>query len=183
MLWIISGPSSIGKSTFIRSDRSFAVTGLRPETPVLKPKNKPGLDPRLIGDTDCFVHYNILRPVSLFAKREATEGTTPERYRTRSTQFNTDPWWAELCERSGDKQAIVMVADRTTILNRASARPDYKIDYWQRLYSKLRVSEIYRAWCSELDRRRIPLVFVDATNMAYPTLDADAAFTIINRNS
>jgi hypothetical protein len=183
MLWIISGPSSVGKSTFIRSGQGFTLTGLPPETPVLKPKNRPGLDARLLGDTECFVHYNILRPVSLFAKREATSTTLAEQFRTRSTQFNADPWWVEFSERTKKKQAIVLVATRTAILKRASARPDYKIKYWGELYGKLDLAQIYRAWHVELERHRIPVVFVDATNAAYPALDAAGAFAIIERDS
>lgn len=129
MLWIISGPSSVGKSTFIRSDQCFALTGLRPETTVLKPKNVPGLDARLLADADCFVHYNILRPVSLFAKREATKTTPSREYQERSVRYNDDPWWNEFSARTRNRRAIVMIANRATISGRAAARPDYKIEY------------------------------------------------------
>lgn len=183
MLWIISGPSSVGKSTFIRSEQGLTLTGLPPETPVLKPKNRPGLDARLLGDAECFVHYNILRPVSLFAKREATTTTSAEQFRTRSTQFNADPWWVEFSERTDKRQAVILVANRIAILRRASARPDYKIEYWEELYAKLHLSQIYRAWHAELDRHRIPVVLVDATNTNYRTLDLDEAFAIIERDS
>lgn len=183
MLWIISGPSSIGKSTFIHSGHGFSLTGLPPETPVLKPKNNPGLDVRLLGKADCFVHYNILRPASLFAKREATSETRSGQFQTRSTQFRADPWWVEFSERTSNRQAVVLVANRATILKRASARPDYKVDYWNELYSKLHLADIYRAWCSELDRHGIPAVFVDATDKAYNTLDAAAAFAMIEHDS
>lgn len=183
MLWIISGPSSIGKSTFIKSGKCSDLTGLPMETPVLKPKNKPGLDPRLLGDADCFVHYNILRPVSLFAKREATDETQPEEFRSRSTQFTADPWWVEFSQRAGSKQAIVLVANLVSILKRAGARADYKIEYWQNLYAKLQLPQIYRAWFSELNRHKIPVLLVDATGATYPKLDADAALAIIDRDS
>jgi hypothetical protein len=183
MLWIISGPSSIGKSTFIKSGKCSDLTGLPPETPVLKPKNRPGLDPRLLGGADCFVHYNILRPASLFAKREATSATSPEQFRSRSTQFTADPWWVEFSERAATKQAIVLVANLVSILKRAGARADYKIEYWQNLYTKLQLPQIYRAWFSELDRHHIPVLLVDATGTNYPRLDADAALGIIDRDS
>ena len=163
MLWIISGPSSIGKSTFIRSGHGPSLTGLPLETPVLKPKNKPGLDARLLGDANCFVHYNILRPVSLFAKREATRGTQPDQFRTRSVQFQADPWWMEFSEHTTNRKAVVLVASRAAILKRASARSDYKNEYWNELYAKLHLPEIYRAGCSELDRHGISILFVDAT--------------------
>jgi hypothetical protein len=182
MLWIISGPSSVGKSTFIRSGQCFALTGLRPETSVLKPKNIPGLDARLLADADCFVHYNILRPVSLFAKREATKTTPSSEYRERSVRYHDDPWWNEFSARTRNRRAIVMVANRATISNRATARPNYKTDYWQELYRHLDLAEIYRAWCAELERQKIPFVFVDATGSTYPELDSSAAFAIIKRD-
>ena len=183
MLWIISGPSSVGKSTFIRSDQCLALTGLGPETSVLKPKNAPGLDARLLADADCFVHYNILRPVSLFAKREATKATSSREYRERSIRYNDDPWWSEFSARTRNRRAIVMVANRTAISDRAKARPDYKNEYWRELYRHLDLTEIYRAWCSELERQKIPFAFVDATGSTYPELDSNAAFAIIERGS
>jgi len=183
MLWIISGPSSIGKSTFIRSGKCSDLTGLPLEAPVLKPKNKPGLDPRLLGGADCFVHYNILRPVSLFAKREATDATPLEQFRSRSTQFSADPWWVEFSQRAGSKRAVVLIANLVSILKRAGARADYKIEYWQHLYAKLQLPQIYRAWFSELDRHQIPVLLVDATDTNYPKLEVDAALGIIDRAS
>ena len=183
MLWIISGPSSVGKSTFIKSEQFFALTGVRADAPVLKPKNQPGLDPRLLGEADCFVHYNILRPVSLFAKREANAQTPDDQFRARSTQFEKDPWWTEFSARTGDKRAVVLVANRGVILHRVANRRGYKVEYWRALYQKLNLPDIYRAWCSELERNEIPFVFADATASKYKRIDSSAAFEIIDRDS
>jgi len=38
MLWLVSGPSSVGKSVFIKSERFKELTGLRTSLPVLLPK-------------------------------------------------------------------------------------------------------------------------------------------------
>src|SRR5438105_6694465 len=165
MLWIISGPTSVGKSAFIRSEQFSALTGLRPKTLLLKPMDVPASDPRLFRDDDCIVHYNMLRPVSLFAKHEATNETPQRDYQTRSTQFMADPWWKEFSHRAKDKQkrAVVVVASVAAIVERASGRRGYNIEYWKSLYEKLNLPDIYRAWCSELERQQIPFVFVDAT--------------------
>src|SRR2546423_3543095 len=184
MLWIISGPTSVGKSAFIRSEQFSALTGLRPKTLVLKPMDVPASDPRLFREVDCIVHYNMLRPVSLFAKHEANKETAQREYQTRSTQFTADPWWKEFSHLARDKQkrAVVVVASAAAIVERAGGRRGYNIDYWKSLYEKLNLPDIYRAWCEELERQRIPFVFVDATGSTYPALDAEAAFNIVDRN-
>jgi 2-polyprenyl-3-methyl-5-hydroxy-6-metoxy-1,4-benzoquinol methylase len=184
MLWIISGPTSVGKSTFIRSEQCFALTGFRPKKRlVIKPMDVPASDPRLLGNRDCFVHYNMLRPVSLFAKQEANNATQQREYQTRSIQFTADPWWNEFIRRTKDKpkRAVVLVAGAAAILERVGWRRGYNIEYWTSLYEKLNLPDIYRAWCSELERNEIPFTFVDATGSTYPVLDAAAAFQIVDR--
>jgi hypothetical protein len=179
MFWLISGPSSVGKTTFIRSARCLAITGLSPETPIIKPVNAPGPDGRLQSVRDCFVHYNILRPVSLFAKREAEKTSAIEEYRARSVRFADDPWWAGFAQSATAKKALVLISNRAGILERASNRARYKFDYWKALYEKVRLSDIYRAWAAELNRAGIPYTFVDATNPGCAELDPESAFAIV----
>jgi hypothetical protein len=180
MFWLISGPSSVGKTTFIRSSRCLAITGLSSETPIIKPVNAPGPDNRLQNVQDCFVHYNILRPVSLFAKREARTTSAIEEYRTRSVRFADDSWWLGFAQVAAEKKALVLIANRAGILERARNRPRYKFDYWEALYEKLRLSDIYRAWSAELNRAGIPYTFVDTTHSGYAELDQDKAFAIVD---
>jgi hypothetical protein len=180
MLWIISGPSSVGKTTFIRNSRSLALTGLPPDTPIIKPVNAPGPDARLQNVKDCFVHYNILRPVSLFAKRHAQKTSTIEDYRARSVRFADDPWWLHFCQVAAEKKALILIANRTGILERARNRSRYKFDYWKALYEKVRLSDIYRAWSAELKRAEIPHTFVDTTDSGYAELDQESAFAIVD---
>ncbi|PYK31783.1 MAG: hypothetical protein DME57_02460 [Verrucomicrobia bacterium] len=185
MLWIISGPTSVGKSTFIRSEECSALTGLRSKTLVIKPMDDlPGqLNPRLFTEADCFVHYNMLRPVSLFARSEAAQVASPREYQERSVQFTADPWWTEFIRRTRDKpkRAVIVVANPAAIWERAGGRRGYNIEYWRSLYEKLNFPDIYRAWCSELERQQIPFVFVDATGSTYSRLDAEAALKIVDR--
>jgi hypothetical protein len=180
MFWLISGPSSVGKTTFIRSSRCLALTGLSPETPIIKPVNAPGPDVRLQNMKDCFVHYNILRPVSLFAKREAHEKSAIDEYRARSVRFADDPWWAGFARATTGRKALVLIANRAGILERACNRPRYRFDYWKALYEKVKLSDIYRAWSAELNRAGIPHTFVDAINSGYAELDPESAFSIVD---
>jgi hypothetical protein len=180
MFWLISGPSSVGKTTFIRSSRCLAITGLSPETPIIKPVNAPGPDARLQSVKDCFVHYNILRPISLFAKRGAQETSAIEEYRARSVRFADDPWWLGFAQAATEKKALVLIANRAGILERARNRSRYKFDYWEALYGKVRLSDIYRAWSAELKRAGIPYTFVDTTDSGYAELDHDSAFAIVD---
>ena len=184
MLWIISGPTSAGKSTFIRSEQFFALTGFRPKKKLLiKPMDVPASDPRLVADADCIVHYNILRPVSLFARSEATQATSPREYQERSVQFTADPWWTEFVRRTKDKpkRAVIVVASPAVIWERAGGRRGYNIEYWRSLYEKLNFPDIYRAWCLELEGQQIPFNFIDATDSTYPRLETEAAFEIVDR--
>jgi hypothetical protein len=184
MLWVISGPTSAGKSTFIQSEQFFALTGFRPKKKsLIKPMDVPASDPRLVADADCIVHYNMLRPVSLFARSEATPATSVLEYQERSVQFTADPWWTEFIRRTKDKpkRAVIVVASPATIWERAGGRRGYNIEYWRSLYEKLNFPDIYRAWCSELERREIPFVFVDAMGSTYPVLTAEAAFEIVDQ--
>jgi hypothetical protein len=178
MFWLISGPSSVGKTTFIRSARCLAITGLSLETPIIKPVNAPGPDDRLQGVRDCFVHYNILRPVSLFAKREAQKTSAIEEYRARSVRFADDRWWGGFAELVAEKKALVLISNRAGILERASNRARYKFNYWKALYEKVKLSDIYRAWSAELHRAGIPYTFIDTTDSGYAELDQDSAFAI-----
>jgi hypothetical protein len=180
MFWLISGPSSVGKTTFIRSSRCLEMTGLSPETPIIKPVNAPGPDSRFQSVKDCFVHYNILRPVSLFAKREAEKTSAIEEYRARSVRFADDSWWIGFARAATERKALVLLANRAGILERARNRPRYKFDYWKALYEKVRLSDIYRAWSAELNRAGIPHTFVDATDSGYPELDPESAFAIVD---
>ncbi len=96
-----------------------------------------------------------------------------------------DPWWNEFTRSAGDKRkrAVVLVASVAAILERTGGRRGYNIEYWKSLYEKLILPDIYRAWCSELERQQIPFMFVDATGSTYPVLDAAAAFEIVHRNA
>jgi 2-polyprenyl-3-methyl-5-hydroxy-6-metoxy-1,4-benzoquinol methylase len=191
VIWIISGPSSAGKSTFIQSARCRALTKLGPDVPVAI----PGIEgeEHYRGSGDCFVHYNILRPAYLFdrERRRGEAGATDD-YRTRATRFSDDPKWVELVGNRAPKQAIVLVANRKTLLERVQGRAtrdktelsrrelDYNPYYWLKLYDRINLPEVYQAWCAELERRRIPYLLLDANNSRYEELDPETALSTVS---
>lgn len=143
MLWIISGPSSVGKSTFLMGARCREITGSNPESSVFFAHDQP--DSAASGSGDSFVHYNTLRPVDKFRRKwEAArqnkgrpslparlrqwvtsardDDPTPEAWAKAAGNFQSDPAWAALCQREGPKKAIVLLADRERILARVRER-------------------------------------------------------------
>ena len=141
MLWIISGPTSVGKSTFLISPRCTEITGLPPGTPVVWPRTSQLLDD--YAKSDCFYHYNILRPFHLsfelkskrsqkgiirnFFGRVSGFGALSGLIRPQSTfdfatDFSLDPVWNDIRRCAISKKAVILVARKQTILKRARQR-------------------------------------------------------------
>src|SRR5688500_3684550 len=98
MIWIVSGPTSGGKSTFMDSRRCEQVTGLPRLTRVWFPKEiGPGSPP---PGTDALIHYNILRP---FQKAE-----DPRDVKVDARLFESDPKWHAIVDLPGKKRAVVI---------------------------------------------------------------------------
>lgn len=139
-LWIISGPSSVGKSTFIQSAYCRALTGLPAAAPALTPyKLLPGTLDQLDG---CFLHYDLLRAVRprpwevlralrwsmvriaqapWLAVRQRTRTGTGIAASSRRTSWS-NLTWESILSHPIQKKAIVLVASRDTILQRVKAR-------------------------------------------------------------
>lgn len=170
-LWIVSGPTSAGKSRLLSSPRAGQLTSLEPGAPVLFPP-KLGKLPELSRDS--YLHYNLLRPAQIAAKEgDAVAG---------ATDFGTDPRWRQILDLSADRRAVILVAGRETLMNRSRGRtlnePDrkrrYKPSKWLALYEQVDLDDIYRAWREELARQRIPYVEVDAEAESFPVLGGEA---------
>jgi 2-polyprenyl-3-methyl-5-hydroxy-6-metoxy-1,4-benzoquinol methylase len=187
MIWIISGPSSAGKSTFFKNPRCREITGLNGNTPMIIPSRKSNLQSQDLNGS--FFHYNICRPAVTALGKKTSEilRATPEKLQA-SYQFDTDPKWLDFLKSAGPKKAIVLVADLATIRDRVSRRRKvepllnlgkvvtYDAAYWQTFYKKLDLPQIYQAWCAELERRRIPYVLVDANDARYRLMPANFTF-------
>lgn len=177
MLCIVSGPSSVGKSTFLESPRCEEITGLPPQTPVIWPNTHARIDE--LRETDLLYHYNFLREIDRKLRSEQNKATTS------NIVFGQDPPWKNLNNRETPKKAIVLVASKQTILQRLGIRTTietskaanlptnkYPSEYWQRLLEGEDLAAIYQAWCGELESRAIPYQIVDATDSTYPILES-----------
>ena len=161
MIWIVSGPSSAGKSFFLESPRARELTGLPPSTRVWFPKEIGPGAPR--ADEDAFVHYNILRPFQR-TPRPADVAVGPR-------LFEGDKQWRSICALPGEKKAVIVMADRATLLARVAARAEiesgdghaYSPEKWLRIYRAIDLGAVYRAWRAELARRGIPYVEADGS--------------------
>jgi hypothetical protein len=156
MLWIISGPTSAGKSTFIASPRAFALTGLPPECPVLWPSMTLQLsDMRM---RDAFFHYNILRSVAPKHWPAELAGQCVEAVTLEAIRFDRDRRWIELLDSHVEKKAIVLVAGKQTLVQRIEQRSineepdlsgreakDYPTTLWLRLMEQVDLPALYAA--------------------------------------
>ena len=193
MLWIVSGPSSAGKSTFLASPRCREITGLGPDAPVRLP-NATGIE---AGDlSDSFVHYNLLRPAHRFL-RLAGAGKPPRRaflarllrrgtahpddaaFAQAAVDFRDDPAWRAVLAVPSAKKAVVLVAGRERIIERVRERREiepnrgaeksnvYPSKFWLALYARIDLPRLYRAWCDELTACGIDGVLIDSNDLEF----------------
>ena len=191
MLWIISGPSSAGKSSFIASPRCIELTQVPPGTPVVFPHTAALLDQNTTPHF--FFHYNILRPVNLKQQWDAA-GLAIETGITVTTIFNQDPQWNGVTRDGMPKKAIVLVTTRKTILRRVRQRrlieaqalsqfeAVYPVEHWLELYERVDLGGLYEEWCRELEDHGIPYTFVDGTDNAYTILSSDDCYRLLNQS-
>jgi SAM-dependent methyltransferase len=184
VLWIISGPTSVGKSTFIMSHRCAELTGLPPGAPIAW----PGLSTNLehVDLTNVLYHYNILRPLQQQFRLDRAAQRRDAPLPPRSVEFGQDQPWAELLRHGAPKQAVVLLADKGTILDRIRERstieaPDlagrdmasYPNLKWRQVLEPVDLPALYRAWLQELRQHGILYILVDASDDAYRVIPED----------
>ena len=141
MIWIICGPSSVGKSTFIESGKAAEFTGLPADTPTLFPVE---LDEIFIQksqdhllEKDYFIHFNILRPLTV-TKAEPRKRNLFERLKNaclphihtnnpKTTMqsllsYKEDPCWRNLLALDCEKKAILLASPKDIIVERVKHR-------------------------------------------------------------
>ena len=158
MICIVSGPTSAGRTTILESPRAPEITGVPRGTRVWFPKQiGPGSPP---PGQDALIDYNILRPFQRTPR--------PQDVVFGPELFAGDKQWRAILALPGEKRAVIVVADRATLVARVKARVDpetgdpnaYGVAKWVRLYNTISVDAVYRAWRDELKRRGIPYVEV-----------------------
>lgn len=167
-LWVVSGPSSAGKTHLLGSERLREITSLDPDAPILFPAK---LDDEISLDRDSYLHYNLLRP--------AQQAVNADRDPAEALDFGQDEAWSKVLAADADVKAIVLVADAGTLKARSGGRdfnePDgaraYKRDKWLALYERVDLDALYRAWRAELDARGFPFVELDSAQPDFPELE------------
>jgi hypothetical protein len=194
MIWIISGPTTSGKSTFITSARCAELTGLAPGTPVVWPYTASELN--ALASTDVLFHFNIMRSRELNRLKprrspSATENSGDSKL--RGFKFDRYGGWTGVAKSSLPKKAVVLVASKQTLSQRMAQvrikeRPErrgetrnYSHHKWLGLLETVDLAALYRDWLQELRDHSIPYVLVDSTGDTYPIIeDEDALEDIVN---
>ena len=176
---IVGGPTSSGKSTFLKNPRAAEITGLPLATPIVLASTPQGLD-RAAGARAVHFHYNLLRPLDLALANQLPQALT------YATAFHIDPKWRDVILRPVPKQAVVLVVTKQTLLERATVRRhveddrdgvptgDYPSAYMVSLIQRADIDALYEAWRRELERLAIPYVLVDSSDSQYRILQQPA---------
>ena len=169
-IWIVSGPSSSGKSTFIASERCRTLTGLDLDMAVITAGSfRAGKIER-----PSLVHYNILRPYVID--------------REQPYNFANDKKWRNICSSGHDLEAIIIRTSRDVLLHRINTRKiverkaitgkpekSYNRKKWGTIYSTIQLDELYGQWLLELEKNGIPYVTVNGNNSEFEILNAHGA--------
>lgn len=193
MIWIVSGVSSVGKSTFIGSQRAYEITGLSSEAKVVFPFD--AFEELSISDRDFFFHYNIMRPFWIILRRHpimyllASRPNLPcykylrkgwfwRRFGKR-WNYKIDSKWSALVATRQTKNAIVLITNPVVLLERVHSREhgerlgasrrrtDYKGASWGEVYKQVDLLEIHMAWLRELESVGIEYLILDATDHGF----------------
>jgi hypothetical protein len=202
MLWIVSGPSCAGKSTLLESERITFLTGLERNTPIIFPKYfQPQESGQLL---DCFVHYNILRlchlpPISkiqygffrcLFGYlKDKILGYNKSYWQhiKNKWQYRNDPAFCKIVDSSLPIKAIIIVVCKSILINRVANRKvieskalygrktrQYPVEFWEGVYKRLDLYDIYTAWYEELSLAGIDCIFLDGSDFSYRRIDHES---------
>lgn len=191
MLWIISGPSSVGKSEFMANSCGF-IHGLPYKAPIVRATEPHLLDE--LDQADLLYHYNILRPFHSKERARNQRASKQQSIVPSDTGFQQDPSWTRLVSSGRSKKAIVLVASKQTIVQRVGLRQtventadvssqsnDYPSQYWSKLYAEVDLLAVYQAWLRELRALGIPYTLIDSNTRDYSVIEnEDLLPSIVN---
>jgi len=99
--------------------------------------------------------------------------------------FSSDPAWREVRRRAQPRSAIVLLASRSVLEKRMSARQhiepewlahppaEYPVEHWMMILKKVDLRALYMAWCAELEDASIPYTLLGSENMDYEIIESE----------
>lgn len=163
-IFVVSGPSSAGKSTYISK-----CNDVEPPCERIIYAHEIATNSEI---PECsLVHYNTLRVIDR-NRPEASAGSI-SRYGKNLTRpdFSDDPAWQRLKAERNRLRVVVILAREFDIWTRCLTRqyiepqinrqPNYPINRWMGHYKKLDLEEHYRAWLSELNSAGISFEVIE----------------------
>jgi hypothetical protein len=178
IIHLVSGPSSVGKSTYIESRLPDVGTVLFPW------QLSRVTSDALAGES--VLHYNILRPWEPRRSRRLAVKNTVKRltFRTSEPGFHDDPPLRTLFGFGAEIRAVVLVAPARCLEQRMSAREHtetlldttvpYKREEWLRTLAACDIQHVYGAWISLLEAHGVPYQLVRSRRGSFEPL-ADVA--------
>ena len=183
-LWVVCGPSSVGKSTFIESGHGMGYMGISSDVSFIPAYQWQRLNN--VTDPVSIYHYNMLRMLE-GSSRDDKHGKVVEQTRYGDTQvFCEDPGWKVVLDYDGPKKVIVLVTSQQELLRRVKKRTiiesrlgcePYPQEYWSRMIRSVNMLHLYQSWINMLECCRIPYSILDSSSRQYrivPDMDAVA---------
>ena len=180
LIWLICGPSSAGKSTFIQSEKCKEITSLPENTPTIMAhtfQSNQALNPETI------LHYNMLQTETLWEKMIGIFSQNG----IKKTEFDFEkiPSWTSIKRARADIKAVVLVCSRDTLLKRIKKRKFveakglnkqklYPKAKWIKMISSVNLELLYRQWCEELKLNGIPFTLVNSETDTYKVIENES---------
>jgi hypothetical protein len=205
MIYLVSGPTSCGKSTFIEKCPRNRI-GIPKDVPVFFPKQVLEGAP-MYAYNDVIVHYNILRlyPILGKAMQEKIRCLYKKMTFFLKRQKGANFLWSELLKKWDYQQdpfitflfnnnfaikAIVLVANKDLIRQRmqkrlfveADSKKPYPRTYWVSVLEQVNLLDIYNIWINFLQQNKIEYKLYNSNTMEYEELGVEEISKILYGN-
>lgn len=169
MLTLLCAPSSTGKSTFYESEAFQKLLGVNELPPIIFAHEFPN---RTSSPDPSVIHYNLMRPFVTDTSTALNEDRS----------FADDDAWRAITALPGDKQAIVLAASKSDLLDRSASRQQteptlraksgaYDSAKWQSIYRRANLESIYSKFLRECEARGIAVLFIAARDGTFEQID------------